>query len=135
MARPSIINDLFIVSFCSDFRSSCSIETAIQYAGIGRETYYGWARRVHQGGGSGPMRKLITAVDQMEGEVKLVRESKQNKLFDKDWKALASCLARKYPEEYGPRRRLEPDAPTQLRRPERIVWVEAPSPKPIKGES
>jgi hypothetical protein len=101
MARPSILNDALIETFCSCVRISGSIESAIMATGIGRETYFGW---VHQGGGTGMTRKLIAGVEQAEGEAKLVRESMNIKHFDKDWRSTAQWLARKYPNEYGRRR-------------------------------
>jgi hypothetical protein len=103
MARPTILTDAFTADFCSKLRVCGSIETAIKASGCGRESYYGWARDVRNGEGSEEARKFIAAVELAEGEVKLLREHKLSKHFDKNWQALAWWLERKYSHEYGQR--------------------------------
>jgi hypothetical protein len=128
MARPSILTDALIARFCSKLRISGSIETAIKATHIGRETYYGWARQVREGGGSVQVKKFIQAVDDAESETKLLREHMLSKHFDKNWQALAWWLERKYSPEYGQR---HPPPLADLdeepeRVIERVVWRKAP---------
>src|SRR5712691_7658094 len=104
MARPSIINEALIAKFCSFLRISASIRTAISATGIARESYYGWARKVRQGGGSKLERKFMAAVEQAEGETKLIHERMLRQHFDTNWRAAAWWLERMYPQEYGLRR-------------------------------
>lgn len=130
MARPSIINDALIGKFCSHIRLMGSIQTAISATGIGRETYYGWARRVGQGGGTELERKFIAAVERAEGETKMLVERMLQRHFDKSWRAIAWWLERRYPQEYA-RRRLPvlfaEEDPDRQPRPTRIVWEKAAS--------
>lgn len=134
MARPSILTDALITEFCAKVRISGSIETAIKATGIGRESYYGWARQVREGGGSPMAKQFIAAVEKAEGEIKLIREHMLSKHFDRNWQALAWWLERKYSPEYGQRR--PPPLPdqdasqTEERTIERVVWTKA-KPKPV----
>jgi hypothetical protein len=137
MARPSIIDEALIAKFCSHLRISGSIKTAISATGIARESYYGWARKVRQGGGTELERKFIVAVDQAEGETKLIHEHMLSKHFDKKWRAIAWWLERRYPAEYG-RRRLPPlsdlDDPDEQAWPTRVFLQKAPSAPRVKVE-
>ncbi len=137
MARPSIINEALIAKFCSFLRISASIRTAISATGIARESYYGWARKVRQGGGSKLERKFMAAVEQAEGETKLIHERMLRQHFDTNWRAAAWWLERMYPQEYGLRRLpvlSEPDDPYEQPRPTGISWQQAPSPPRVKVE-
>jgi transposase-like protein len=135
MPRPSVLTEALTKDFCSKLRISGSIETAIKTTGIGRETYYGWARQVREGGGSAPVRKFMRAVEQAEGEIKLIRELALSKHFDKQWASLAWWLERKFSQEYGQRRPPpivdEPDK-TDERQIDRIVWRPAEKAKLLK---
>jgi hypothetical protein len=104
MARPTIINDALIARFCHVLSASSSIETAIKMAGIGRTSYYRWARNVNAGRGTAPQRDFFRIIDRVEGEIKMEVERKLATYFDKHWRALKWWLERKYPEEYGYRR-------------------------------
>ncbi len=92
MARPSIINDALIARFCSNVRISGSVATAIQATGIARETYYGWARRVGQGGGTELEQKFMAAIELAVGETKLIYERMFRQHIDKNWRAAAWWL-------------------------------------------
>jgi hypothetical protein len=133
--RPSSITEALIANFCSKLRVSGSIETAIKACGVGRETYYGWARKVREGGGSRLERQFIGEVSRTEGEVKMLRESMLSKHFGKQWQALAWWLERRYPSEYCQRRgEMVPAeaATTAPREVEHIFWRENPPvPEPV----
>jgi len=104
MARPSILNDQLIKDFCLNLRMTGSIEAAIARTGIGRASYYRWACRVREGCGTALEKRFIKAVDQSEGEVKMRLEQQLEAHFDKNWRALAWWLERKYSKEYGRKR-------------------------------
>ena len=106
MARPSRITDSLSEQFCSIFRSTQSINPAIQRTGIGRESYYRWKRRVNKGNGTLLERRFIREVDMAEGDIKMMYEVKLSQCFDKDWRAIAWWLERKYWREYGRRKPL-----------------------------
>ena len=124
MARPSIINDELIARFCSLVRTSGSIETAIAVTGIGRASYYRWVSKVREGTGSARQVKFISAVGQVEAEIKMLLEHQLFKHGDLHWKIVAGWPARKYPHEYGRRRRMPPlegDEPAEQEDP-RVGW-------------
>lgn len=131
MARPSILTDAFIADFCSKLRICGSIETTIKATKCGRESYYGWARDVRNGEASPVAKKFIEAVDHAEGEMKMLREHKLSKHFDKNWAALAWWLERKYSDEYGQRRPLPLPNPDEEDKGivERVVWEVSPAKK------
>ena len=104
MARPSILNKQLITDFCLNLRMTGSIEAVIARTGIGRETYYRWARLVREGCGTGLEKRFMKAVDQSEGEVKMRLELQLEPHFVKHWRALAWWLERKYAGEYGRKR-------------------------------
>lgn len=127
--RRSIITDELIADFCAKVRVTGSIETAIKITGIGRETYYGWSRRVRGGEGNTLERKFINAVEKAEGEIKMIREIALTKHFDRNWQALAWWLERKFSPEYGQRHPppLVDDSDKEDDRiVERIEWVKVP---------
>jgi len=132
MARPSILTDAFIADFCSKLRVCGSIETTIKASGCGRESYYGWARDVRNGEGSELARKFMAAVEKAEGEVKMLREHKMSKHFDRNWQALAWWLERKYSHEYGQRHPaplVDTDSEDDKGIVQRVVWQMSPAKK------
>src|ERR1035438_10653832 len=144
MARPSILSDELIADFCSKLRISGSIETAIKASGIGRESYYGWARKVREGRGNKMQKRFMRAVDDAEGETKLMREHMLTKFFDKSWQSLAWWLERKYSHEYGQRSPVplpDPDAGQEQlvegiflirdEKPKKGPPVPEPAPEPV----
>jgi hypothetical protein len=135
MGRPSILTDSLIEDFCSRFRVSRSIETTIKMAGIGRASYYRWARLVREGKGTQLQQRFIRAVSKVEGEIKMHVEITLNKWSSKAWRSCAWWLERKYPNEYGRRRPppLEDDF-TDQPMPERIIWKNAPRAERIRVE-
>lgn len=130
MARPSILNEALITEFCKIVVVSSSIETAIKITGIGRETYYGWARKVHAGAGSALQKKFIVAVDKAEGQIKLLYEQRLMTVA-KNWQRYAWWLERRHPNEYGQRypAPVTDDDPAK-REVSRIVWRKADKPAP-----
>ena len=137
MARPSIINDPLITRFCYVIRVSGSIQTAIMATGIGRDRYDRWAREVRERRASKAKVKFIRAVEQAEGHMKALREHQLSLHFDKHWKAIAWWLERKYPDEYGRRRRLplpDMDGSGEQPKPSRVVWIEAAPVKPTRED-
>ena len=86
MGRPSIITDSLIEAFCHHVRISGSIPSAITATGIGRESFYRWARRVRQGIGSKAEERFIKAVTIAEGEVKMRAEVMLAKFFATHWR-------------------------------------------------
>ena len=93
-----------------------SIETAIQLTGIGRGTYYRWQSRVRKGEGTQFQTKFILAVEAAWGDTKMRSEHLLLKHMEKDWRAIAFWLSRRYPKEYGRPRtiRLSADGDDQL---------------------
>jgi len=137
MARPSIINDTLIARFCFVIRVSGSIQTAIMDTGIGRESYVRWAREVRERRASKAKVKFIRAAEQAEADFKMLRERQLSLYFGKHWKAVAWWLERRYPDEYGRRRRLplaDMDGSAEQPQPSRVVWKEAAPVKPTKVE-
>jgi hypothetical protein len=132
VARPTILTDALIADFCSKLRISGSIETAILTTGIGRESYYGWARSVRAGAGSVMARKFIAAVDKAEGETKLIREHALQKHFKTHWQSIAWYLERRFSDEYGQRRPppiVLRESNGEVHEVERVVWRKAEKPK------
>ena len=106
MARPSRINDSLIEQFCSILRSTHDVKMAIQKTGIGRESFYRWKRRVNKGTGTKLERRFVREVRIAEADIKMFYEVKLSEHFDKNWRALAWWLERKYWQEYGRRKPL-----------------------------
>ena len=134
MARPSIVNDALTEKFCSELRLSGSIESAIKATGIGRVSYYRWAREVRQRRANKEKVKFMRAVEKAEAEIKLWYEYQLSKYFDTHWRALAWWLERKYYKEYGPPRRMPPLDPDAL---DPYAPAEQPPPKvkPVSATS
>jgi hypothetical protein len=99
--RPSIISDQLLEQFCKFVAMTGSIETAIQLTAIGRGTYYRWQSRVRKGEGSPFQTKFILAAEAACVDTKMRNENLFLKKMEKDWRAIAFWLSRKYPKEYG----------------------------------
>jgi hypothetical protein len=95
------LTELLIASLCSKMQITGSLTTALLTCGLTRATYDEWAREAARGKGDPLSGRLVAAVASAEGEIKLVREHQLSQVFDKDWRALAWWLERRYPEEYG----------------------------------
>lgn len=106
--RPSQITDQLLQSFCHYAEISGSIETAILATGIGRATYYRWQRKVRDGCASLSETKFIRAAEAACADTKMRYEQKLLKHGEKHWRVNAWWLERRYPNEYGRRRRLPP---------------------------
>lgn len=106
--RPSRITDQLLQSFCHYVQISGSIETAIRLTGIGRATYYRWQREERDGCASLWETEFIQAVETTCADTKMRCEQLLWKHMQKHWRAIAWWLERKYPNEYGRRRRLPP---------------------------
>jgi hypothetical protein len=104
MARQSKITDQLIKDFCSCLFLTGSVDTAIAEAGIGRESYFRWRRRVLEGKATKLERQFTEAADRAAGESKELLESKMSRHYKKSWRSIAWWLERKYPNEYGKRR-------------------------------
>jgi hypothetical protein len=104
MARPTVLTEKLMETFCSAVRMSGSIESAIKNTGISRASYYGWAQQVRQGRGTKLQVRFIAAVDKAAVERKELCEWMLAKHFAKSWRAIKWWLERKYPHEYGRRR-------------------------------
>jgi hypothetical protein len=133
MARPSILTEALCAEFCSKVRMSGSVETAIKATGIGRESYFCFARKVRDGGGTPLQKSFIRAVQQAESEIKLLRESLLQKHATKTWQAAAWLLERQHSNEYGQRRPPPlPDPDPAIEEPQvnRIFWRKSERPTP-----
>jgi hypothetical protein len=106
IGRRSKITDQLVEDFCNFVGMTGSIEYAIKATGIGRETYYRWARTVHDGGGSQIQKSLIRRVEAALANPKLRCEQLLSKHCQNHWRAITWWLSRKYPNEYGRRRPL-----------------------------
>ena len=133
--RPSIIiSDQLRERFCDVVLTTGSIETAIKLTGLDHGTYYRWQSRVRKGEGTQFQTKFVLAVDAACADTKMRREVLLWKHMKKEWRAIAFWLSRKYPDEYGRRRKIrfnDEEGDDGLEKEVRkVCWVKAPAVKP-----
>lgn len=94
------LSERLIAEICSKMRISGSLETGLATCGVSEHQYQLWLEA------GGPLAARLEAeIASAEGELKMVREHQLTGYFEKDWRALAWWLERKYPREYGPKAR------------------------------
>lgn len=107
--RPTKLTDQVEKDFLTALATGSYIETACNFAGIARDTYYGWmerARKAREKGGKPTVaeRRLLEFSDNVKsvlarsemGDLKRIKDA-----ADSQWQAAAWRLERRYPERWG----------------------------------
>lgn len=90
------LTERLIAEICSKTRIAGSLETGLATCGVSREQYDAWQEE------DDPLvARLLSEIASAEAEMKMVREHQLSNYFEKDWRALAWWLERKYPNEYA----------------------------------
>ena len=95
------------------------LSTAARYAGVHRKTVWRWTRRGHADLAVGVESRYATfarAMARAEAQGEVTRIVRIQQAAERDWRAAAWWLKRRYPERWGDRRTLA--VPLAGRRPE-----------------
>lgn len=104
MARPSKLDERLIQEFVHHVRLGTEIDTCCTLAGIGRETFYRWKRRVAAGKGDNLQRKLFSELELAIADYEALLQRLILKAGEKQWYALAWLAERRFPKKYGRKR-------------------------------
>lgn len=103
--RKIKLTDEIIERFCDCIRNGLSNKDACIACRICEETFYSWKRDVEENNQEKPnftkKVKLLECIKEAEADFKNFHIKNINELAQKDWKASAWMLERRFPQEYA----------------------------------
>lgn len=110
MGRPSKLTPERQKRIVDAIRAGNYVETAAEYAGIGKTTFYRWMEQGEQAS-HGIYREFRDAVMRARAEAEARSVALIQKAAPDDWRAAAWWLERAFPDRWGPRQKLEHSGP------------------------
>ena len=113
MARPSKLTPEVEERIIKALLAGSHVATAARCAGVHPATFYRWIERGDPNGtgrADRPYRVFAARVDQTMAEAEVRQLARINKAGETRWEAHAWLLARRYPERWGRRAAIQPDA-------------------------
>ncbi|MGB9937068.1 MAG: hypothetical protein ACPK7O_05060 [Methanobacterium sp.] len=107
MGRPSKLTKEIREEIASFLKAGCFIETACVMAGINKTTYYDWMKRGEKSSRYDKYRKFYEAVTHALSWSQARDVAIISKAAEKDWRAAAWKLERRYPEKWGKKKVVE----------------------------
>ena len=83
------------------------IETACDYAGINRATFYKWMAEAEKPGAKPLLRELSDTVSQARAQAEMRNVLRVQKAADESWQAASWWLERSFPQRWGRHQRVE----------------------------
>jgi hypothetical protein len=112
MARPTKLTPELLAEIIRNLRSCAYRETACAAAGIDSKTLRNWLKLAKRGGQANAIyRRFAAELEEAEAKTEIVDLVTIGKAARDDWRAAAWRLARKNPERWGDRQRLEHSGP------------------------
>lgn len=111
VGRPSKISQEIIKNITDALKTGAYIETAAVYAGIDKKTLYTWLKKGNRKEGAIYV-QFLHAVDNAMAEAELIDIQNLQKAAQRDWRASAWRLERKFPNKWGYKQQikeLDPD--------------------------
>ena len=110
MGRPTKLTPEVQDRIIQALKAGNYVETAAEYAGIGKTTFYRW---MEQGAKAsrGIYREFRDAVTRARAEAEARNVAIIQKAAPDDWRAAAWWLERAFPDRWGPRQKLEHSGP------------------------
>lgn len=102
---PTLLTPEIQKKICSALNNGNFIETACEYAGIGKTTFYLWLEKGEQGRPEYVDFMNSVRASIAQGEMRLVMAI--HKKIDVDWKAAQYMLTCKFPERWGKKEQLK----------------------------
>lgn len=110
MGRPTKLTTEVQDRIIQALKAGNYIETAAEYAGIGKTTFYRWMEQGEQAS-QGIYREFRDAVMRARAEAEARSVALIQKAAPDDWRAAAWWLERAFPDRWGPRQKLEHSGP------------------------
>lgn len=110
MGRPTKLTPEVQDRIIQALKAGNYVETAAEYAGIGKTTFYRWMARGEQAS-RGIYREFRDAVMRARAEAEARNVAIIQKAAPDDWRAAAWWLERAFPDRWGPRQKLEHSGP------------------------
>ena len=125
MARPTLLDDMVKKKLLGLIQSGHYIKAACAMAGISCSTYHKWRLRGKRGDGIAYV-EFNEELSQAEGLARIALVEQWKKHFERDWRAIAAYMERRWPEDFGRRicvdcRRREPDKASLLQNDEKLM--------------
>lgn len=110
MGRPSKLTPERLKRIVDAIRAGNYVETAAEYAGIGKTTFYRWMEQGEKAS-RGIYRDFRDAVMRARAEAEARNIALIQKAAPDDWRAAAWWLERAFPDRWGSRQKLEHSGP------------------------
>ena len=110
MGRPTKLSPEVQDRIIQALKAGNYVETAAEYAGIGKTTFYRWMAQGDQES-RGIYREFRDAVMRARAEAEARNVAIIQKAAPDDWRAAAWWLERAFPDRWGPRQKLEHSGP------------------------
>lgn len=110
MGRPTKLTPEVQDRIIQALKAGNYVETAAEYAGIGKTTFYRWMEQGKQAS-RGIYREFRDAVMRARAEAEARNVAIIQKAAPDDWRAAAWWLERAFPDRWGPRQKLEHSGP------------------------
>jgi hypothetical protein len=112
MARPTKLTPKLLAEILRNMRTCAYRETACAAVGIDSKTLRNWLKLAKRGGASNAIYRTFAAgLEEAEAQAEIVDLTFISMAAKADWRAAAWRLARKSPERWGDRQRIEHSGP------------------------
>lgn len=100
MGRPEKLNPELQEKLCQVIRAGAYVETAVQFLGINKDTFYAWLKKGAKAK-SGKYKDFSDAIRKSMAETEVLDLLKLDKLSKEDAKIIMWRLERKFPKRWG----------------------------------
>jgi len=103
MTRPIKLSYELIEKLCELIAQGCTYDRAARGCDISVSTFHGWMRRGKQEGAESIYKELVASVKSAAeySEDEALQQVRSAAIGDRNWKAAAWFLERRFPDRYG----------------------------------
>ncbi len=101
MGRPTKLTQDFMQRFIANLLRGGSLQAVCGASGISYQTYRNWQKEFQDGTDDNELLEFFEMVTRAESELELAAVQKWQGWFDTDWRAIATFLERRYPQNWS----------------------------------
>jgi transposase len=107
IGRPSKLTKKVEEALAAALRAGNYVDTACEYAGISRATFYRWLEQAEKPGATKAFRDFRDAIKKASADAEVYAVGVVKQAMPANWQAAMTFLERRYPQKWGRRDRLE----------------------------
>lgn len=100
VGRPSKLTKNVEETLCAALRAGNYIDTACDYAGIDRSTFYRWRKLAEEPGATEPLKRFGAAIRKAEADAEVYALGVVKQAMPTSWQAAMTFLERRYPHKW-----------------------------------